>query len=123
MYSNGQQNREDNGPPSGRRNLDLWFYERRGSRYYLRVTRLGLILFVLPIVLAIAAIFLLLLAKKGHQIQPDILIKAPTPIATPPPSVLKQATPLAMPPSVNITPPRRVSHVTPTPMPQKNTNE
>jgi hypothetical protein len=123
MYPHEQQGRDDNGSPRGRRNLDLWFYERRGARYYLRVTRLGLILFMLPIVFAIVALFLLLITNKKRQIQPDITIKAPTPMGTPLQPVIKQATPPPKPPNVDITLPRSVGNVSSTPTPHKNTNE
>jgi hypothetical protein len=122
MYPNEQQNNDDNRAPRGR-NLDLWFYERRGTRYYLRITRLGLILFVLPIVLAIVALFLLLITNKKRQIQPDITIKAPTPVGTPLQPVIKQVTPPPKPPNVGITPPRSVGNMSSTPTPHKNTNE
>lgn len=123
MYPHEQQDNDDNRAPRGRRNLDLWFYERRGARYYLRVTRLGLILFVIPIVLAIAALFFLLITNKNRQIQPDITIKAPTLRGTPLQPVIKQATPPPKPPNVDITLPRSAGNVSSTPAPHKNTNE
>jgi hypothetical protein len=96
---------EHNIPAHRRRRFELFFYERIGSRYYLRFTRLALILIVCLTLIPIVLLFTYyLLRKRGGPKNVNVEIVVPTPaphdynkpiiqLATPPPTPPRVNTP------------------------------
>lgn len=103
--------------------LALWYFQRRGDRYYLRFTRLAIGLFIafpLFVILLLVLFFLTSSDPSEHNINLNIGTAPPLIFTTPPP--LKIAPPRPTP-----TPRRGANPVnsssTPTPSPRVNTNE
>jgi hypothetical protein len=105
MYRDEQHVHDEHDPPVSHSRLDLWYYERRGSRYYLRFTGLAVALISVLVVVSISSILMLYFYQKNTPIEepninigvqprpaysPQILIK-PAPQLPPPPPVRSYA--------------------------------
>lgn len=76
MQSDENQTFAESKQTAQRRNYDLYFYEQIGSRLYLRITRLGVIVIVLLTVIPITLMLLLLLfISPAKETKPDITIR------------------------------------------------
>src|SRR5947209_4405465 len=126
MYQHRQHNHDAHDLPARHRSLDLWFYEQRGSRYYLRLTRLGLAVIVVPTVLSlIALIVIFFFYRINAPIEnPDININVqPTPSYSTNRSLIKPAPPPPSPPQVRSRPNVNANIPLVISTPGRNTNE
>lgn len=131
MNYDDEQRATERRPNSGGGNFDLWFYERRGDRYFLRLTGLGLAVILIPTLLSIvlAVIFYLHSVNKPAP-SPNIEIN-PRPWSTPAGPLIQPAPPSRTPPKIRSGPnpinSNAVATPTPrvnaTPTPRGNTNE
>jgi hypothetical protein len=79
-------------------NLDLYFYEQIGSRYYLRITRLGLAAIMLLTVVPIMGILFLLAVNTNSPAKNTNVTITTLPASDPlPPTVIHQAPPPSFP--------------------------
>lgn len=117
--------RDAHDQPSRYRGLDLWFYEQRGSRYYLRLTRIGLAVMIVPTVLAVIAITALFFYRNSTPVEkPDININVQsTPDYVPNRTLLKRAPPPPPPPQVRSPPNVNTNSPLVITTPGNNTNE
>jgi hypothetical protein len=120
MRSDEPFSQSDVKPSRPRFNWELYYYERVGSRYYLRITSLALILMIVAMLVGFT---ILILDARNHLTQkintnitvpsatpysPENIIIRQTPQPPPPPRVRKQSkavlpSPLALPsPNRNI---------------------
>lgn len=94
--------------PSPRRlgRFNLFFFERVGSRHYLRFTRLALLLIVCLILIPILLLFTLYLSRKGggpKNVNVDIVVPRPATHDYNKP-IIQPAVPLPPPPKVSTQP-------------------
>lgn len=80
MHPSDQNAQEGHGRSDGR--FGLFFFEQVGTRYYLRFTRLALILIVCLTLIPIVLLFALYLSRKGggsKNVNVDIVVPTPAP--------------------------------------------
>lgn len=121
MTSFKREEGNEGGPPSQTRGYNLWFYQLRGDRYYFRLAPLGLVLLVIPVILALVGVVIFFLYRTHTPVkEPDVTISPPPAPAEPPTkSVLKPASPPPTPPPVYRS---NINSVGPTVTPQPNRN-
>lgn len=87
MPSFKQVKQGEGNPPPQSSGYDLWYYERRGDgRLYFRLAPLGLILLIVPAVLAVVAMVVLFLYNTHTPVnEPDVTIR-PRDVSNDPPS-------------------------------------
>lgn len=84
MGSDEQQTHEESiGTEQPHSKLALFFYERKGSRYYLRFTRLAVILIVGLTAVSLVAILIMFLINSRHDASEELNINIVTPSPSP----------------------------------------
>jgi hypothetical protein len=74
------QTLDESKPPTPHRRLELFYYERWGTRLYLRFTRLGVIIILLLTAVPLAAILLLFLSNQpDEKINLNVTVPSPSP--------------------------------------------
>jgi hypothetical protein len=117
------EDEDDDSPPLGR-GFELFYYERRGSRYYLRMTRVALLLVVGLTLISIAGLLILFFVQRSDGVT-DVNVN----ISTPPsdvhyPPVTIQQPSLPPNPRRAIRQPKAAQPPSPTlPSPVRNGNE
>lgn len=104
MHPNDQNTQERHSRSGGR--FGLFFFEQVGSRYYLRFTRLALLLIVCLTLIPIVLLFALYLSRKGSgtkNVNVEIVVPTPAPHDYNKP-IIKPAAPPPTPPKVSIPP-------------------
>jgi hypothetical protein len=125
MRANKSHSDEAGGGPrdhGGR--LELFFYEQRGNRYYLRLTRLAVILIAGLTAVSIAAIVIIFLAGSSQNYLENVNINMAAPPGTPlsvNKPLIKQAPPPS-PPKVIRPQPVVIPTPSATPTPERNVN-
>lgn len=104
MGANKSSPENEAGPTGRGGRLELFYYERRGDRYYLRLTPLAVILIAGLTVISIAAVLIIFLLGGSRSASENVNIDVSTPSASPFSAnkpIIKQATPPPSPPKVN----------------------
>jgi hypothetical protein len=116
---------EGNGPPSRGGRLEMFYYERRGDRYYLRLTPLAVILIAGLTVISIAAVLVIFVLRGSRGASENVNVNVITPSASPfsanKPLIKQAPTPLSPP---KVSQPQPVVIPTPSliPTPAENAN-
>jgi hypothetical protein len=123
MNIHKQEDNDEYNLPVRRHSFELWFWEKRGSRYYLRLTGLGVALIFIPFLLCVVAIAAVFFHNINTPIEePNINITVePRPSYSP-------KTLINIPPSTTPSPVRSRHSVNAnnpliTPTPDRNVNE
>lgn len=123
MHTHEQHDHDYHDLPARHRALDLWFYEQRGSRYYLRLTRFAVALILVPVLLSMVAIVAFYFYKKSTPAKkPDININVSSAPASPPKTLIKMA-PQPTPPRVRNRQNVNANNPLIAPTPGRNANE
>lgn len=104
MGANKSRPENEAGPPSRGGRLELFYYERRGDHYYLRLTLLAVILIAGLTVISIAAVLILFVLRGSRSASENVEINVITPSASPFSAnkpLIKQVPPPPSPPKVN----------------------
>jgi hypothetical protein len=125
MGANKSRPENEAGPPSRGGRLELFYYERRGDRYYLRLTPLAVILIAGLTVISIAAVLVIFVLRgsrgASENVNVNVIMPSVSPFSANKP-IIKQAPPPPSPSKVNRPQPVAV----PTPLlpqtPDKNAN-
>lgn len=124
MYPHEQHNRDEQDPLARHHGLDLWFYEKRGSRYYLRLTRLAVALILIPSVLTIVAIVAIFFYQVNRPMEePNINISMQPGPAVSPQTLIKKPPPPPPLPPVRRSPNINASNQLVAPTPNRKVNE
>lgn len=83
MTRDDRRNESEDGPRSEAGSYDLWFYQKRGDRYFLRLTGLGVALIVIPTLLSIALIIFFYVRQINEPAPTANIEITPRPASTP----------------------------------------
>ncbi len=123
MTRDDGRSESEGSPRSGAGRFDLWFYQRRGDRYFLRLTGLGLALIVIPTLLSIALIIIFYLRQVNEPTPTPNIEITPRQASTPTGPLIQPAPPPRPLPRVRSGANPVNSNAAATPTPRGNTNE
>ncbi len=113
------QSLDESKHPARRRSLELIYHEQRGTRLYLRFTRLGVIIILLLTVIPLVAILFLFVSNQPNKnINLNVTVPSPSPYS-PEKTILRQPPPAPSLPKVDTTIPALPSPLTS----DRNSNE